>query len=399
MNGSVPILDPSRFAGPMHTDRLYADARAVIRYIAPSQPAYLFCESELQRSARRFQLGFPGMVSYAVKANPNARVIRSLADQGISHFDVASEGEIELVASLCPQATLHFNNPVKATHTIESAYQRYGVRSFALDELAEFNKIHQACNGDPDILYSVRFKLEHCNASYDFGSKFGCTPAMAVTLLKTITAAGGRPALTFHPGSQCTDPDMYTRYLQTAADIANEAGVELAQLNVGGGFPAPYTNAAAPAMEYFFEAIHSAARQYFRHPPLLMCEPGRAMVASCVSLLTRVIHVRDEGHTLFINDGVYGGLLEQSVVDLQLPVACWREGRKLLTPATAYQVFGPTCDPVDRLKGEIPLPAGIRCGDYLEFGLLGAYSSATSTAFNGFDSSAYVNVSNSFNAC
>ena len=148
MNGSVPILDRNRLAGLIRTDRLYADARAVIRHTGPSQPVYLFCEPELQRSARRFQLGFPGVVSYAVKANPNARVIRSLVDQGISHFDVASTGEIELVASLCPQATLHFNNPVKATHAIESAYHRYGVRSFALDEMAEFDKIHQACNSE-----------------------------------------------------------------------------------------------------------------------------------------------------------------------------------------------------------------------------------------------------------
>ena len=116
------------------------------------------------------------------------------------------------------------------------------------------------------------------------------------------------------------------------------------------------------------------------------------MVASSASLLARVIHVRDCEKSVFVNDGVYGGMQEQSLVDICLPVRAWRNGKVLSAPETDYQVFGPTCDPVDRLSKSTALPKGLRTGDYIEFGLLGAYGSATTTTFNGFSSCTYANV-------
>jgi ornithine decarboxylase len=371
-------------------------AGAVVGNLRPIEPAYLFSERCLARQARRFLTGFPGAVSYAVKANPEARVIRTLASCGIRHFDVASAGEVEAIATLCPAATLHFNNPIKPVEAIETAYRRYGVRSFALDEEAELKKIYGATDGDREIIYSVRFRLEHAGASYDFGSKFGTSPENAARLLRRIQGLGARPALTFHPGSQCTDPGMYTRYLEVAARIAAQAGVQLAQINVGGGFPEYYDNTRAPDLGAYFLAVKEVLTRLFPEPPRLMCEPGRAMVASAVSLLTRVIHVRDDGCTVFLNDGVYGGMQEQSIVDLRFPVRVWRDGRMLGGERVTWHVFGPTCDPVDRLSRDIALPDSLRSGDYVEFGLLGAYGSATATAFNGFRSAAYVSVARGF---
>jgi ornithine decarboxylase len=211
-------------------------------------------------------------------------------------------------------------------------------------------------------------------------------------MLRRIAGFGARAALIFHPGSQCTDPDVYFRYLQTAADVVRRAGVRVEQINVGGGFPEYYENTSAPALEQYFDAIERALSDCFEEAPLLMCEPGRAMVASSISLLTRVIHVRQDDGAVFLNDGVYGGMQEQALVDIRFPVRAWRQGQLLAGQRTCRHVFGPTCDPVDRLSGEISLPRGLQTGDYLEFGLLGAYGSATSTAFNGFRSSRYFNV-------
>lgn len=386
---AVPIKDYQWTPG-------YADAGEVTDRVRPREPAYLFNEGSLHNRARRFHCGFPGTVGYAVKANPEARVIKALAAGGVRHFDVASLGEIEVITAHQPDATLHFNNPVKAREDIETSYRRYGVRSFALDEDAELEKIRRATDDDRDVLYSVRFKLGHEGASYDFGSKFGCDPDRAVRLLQKISAFGARPALTFHPGSQCAEPRMYDRYLAAAARIAEAAGVPLTQINVGGGFPERYENTRVPELETYFDVIDRAVRRYFNKPPRLMCEPGRAMVAPSVSLLSCVIHVRDDGRTLFLNDGVYGGMQEQSLVDLRLPVKVWREGRQLGGCNVDYQAFGPTCDPVDRLSRKMTLPANIKAGDYVEFGLLGAYGSATSTSFNGFRSASYVNVHKGF---
>ena len=374
----------------------YPCAGVITRHLGPDEPAYLYCAANLQRRAERFQRGFPGIVSYAVKANPECRVLHTLSVQGLSHFDVASLGEVRAVRAINPAATLHFNNPIKAFDAIAAAHREHGVRSFALDEISELEKIRRATGGDPQVMFTVRFKLEHSSAAYDFGSKFGATPAKAARLLRAIAGSGARAALTFHPGSQCTDPAMYRRYLETAAAIERDAGVRAALINVGGGFPEYYENTEAPALETYFTAIRQAADDYFETPPLLMCEPGRGMVASAVSLLSQVIHVREEEHALFVNDGVYGGMQEQTLVDLRLPVRVWRDGEHLTGSAAHYRIFGPTCDPIDRLPGEIALPGAIRSGDYLEFGLLGAYGSATSTAFNGFSSGRYFNVARGF---
>jgi ornithine decarboxylase len=108
---------------------------------------------------------------------------------------------------------------------------------------------------------------------------------------------------------------------------------------------------------------------------------------------------------VFINDGVYGGLLEQiygkitdQSANLSLPVRAWRGPRKLAGPTRPAVVFGPTCDSVDRLPAPLRLPVDLRIGDYLEFGVLGAYGSATATEFNGFRSRHYVRVEKGFHA-
>lgn len=391
MAGNLSLL---RTGGEPET--VYRNAADVIRRARPAEPVYLFSEERLRARALRFQRGFPGAVGYAVKANPEERVIRVLVDQGIRHFDVASIGEVEALAASYPGVQLHFNNPVKPFEAIEAAWRRFGVRSFALDERAELAKIRQATGHDPAVTCSVRFKLPHEGACYDFGSKFGAAPDYAARLLAGVAALGARPALTFHPGSQCLDPSMYAKYLRTAAEIARAAGVEPVQINVGGGFPEQYGGADAPPLEHYFSAIESAARQFFRRPPPLVCEPGRGMAAVSVSLLARIIHVREDNRTVFLNDGVYGGMQEQALIDLDLPARVWRDGRLLRGRTRVCRLFGPTCDPTDRLRAEVPLPGPVQAGDYLEFGLLGAYASATATAFNGFRSTVYYSVEEGF---
>ena len=387
MNGRVATA----FNKP-ETVNFYQDAAQVTSKLKPRDPLYLFSPDALQARANRFLTHFPGTVSYAVKANPEARVLETLTATGLQNFDVASLDEVRRVLEYCPGSILHYNNPVKAEEAIAESYLDYGVRSFALDEISELEKIQRCTGGDPSVTYTVRFKLAHAGAAYDFGSKFGATEDYAVELLQAIENIGGSPALTFHPGSQCTDPQMYERYLEAASRILKRAGVKPTFINVGGGFPEHYQDTTIPALEEYFAVIESSMNKYFDSKIPLICEPGRGMVASSVSLLARVIHVRDCGKSVFVNDGVYGGMQEQSLVDICLPVRAWRDGKALSATATDYHVFGPTCDPVDRLPRSTALPKELRTGDYIEFGLLGAYGSATTTTFNGFSSCTYVNV-------
>ncbi len=371
----------------------YKNVQEVLQRLKPEQPVYLFNRDQLIQQALVFQSDFPGKVAYAVKANTRNRVLRTLIQQNIRDFDVASITEIKRLQAISTGLRLHFNNPVKPRAAIESAWYEYGVRSFALDDDNELRKIIRVCKYPERLLLSVRFKLPRHQAAYDFGAKFGATPAQAVRLLADIHAAGAKAALIFHPGSQCTDPNEYSRYIHTAAEIACAANVELAQINVGGGFPEYYANTIAEPRSHYFKVIGQSLDKAFKgSPPPVMCEPGRAMIAACISLLVQVIHVREGSRIAFINDGVYGGLQEQNLADLCLPTHAWRNARRVESDRVAYTIFGPTCDPSDRLPRTLVLPVDLQAGDYLEFGLAGAYGSATATMFNGFESQHYVNV-------
>ena len=227
---------------PLGTRAEFRDSRDVLQKLKPDDPVYLFNRDHLAKRAIDFQAQFPGLVSYAVKANARNRVLRTLIEQGIDNFDVASISEIRRLRALNSGVQIHFNNPVKSQAAVASACHEYGVRSFALDDAPELEKILEACTAPAQLMLSVRFKLDSHQAAFDFGSKFGATAEQAVGLLKAIDQAGAKVALTFHPGSQCTEPNEYRRYIIAAAEIASAAKVSLAQLNVGGGFPEYYAN-------------------------------------------------------------------------------------------------------------------------------------------------------------
>lgn len=174
-------------------------------------------------------------------------------------------------------------------------------------------------------------------------------------------------------------------YIHAAAAIAARAGVRIARLNVGGGFPSHRRVAAAPDLAAIFARIGAAAEAAFGPArPLLVCEPGRGMVAEAFTLAARVKAVRDDAH-VFLNDGTYGCLDELPVIGLIDRVEALAPSGARRTGAPRPRiVFGPTCDSVDRLPGELDLPGDIAEEDYVLLHGLGAYSVATGTRFNGY---------------
>ena len=382
-SGSELQAQPSDWTAP-HIGESRNTAE-LIEHRAPYDPVLCFSVENLRTQTRRFQREFPGHVTYAVKANHSGRVLTTLSGLGIETFDVASLQEMELVRSRAPNAQFHYHNPVKSRREISEAYNRFGVRQFAVDDEVELAKLLDICEPRETTL-AVRFRLEGTAAVHDFSTKFGATPPQAILLLKAASEAGFSCALTFHPGSQCYDPVAYTRHIHSAAEIARDADVELVSLNVGGGFPATYENDNLPGLEAYFTAISNAAEEAFGgSAPLLECEPGRALVASCMSLLVPVKHVRQEHRELFLQDGIYGTLMEFSQTSLR-PAVTWHRtgGGRIGEKTDTFEVYGPTCDPMDRLPGRYVLPADLQEGDYLEFASMGAYSIATATRFNGY---------------
>jgi ornithine decarboxylase len=364
----------------MRTSPLWPTPLSHLKRHKPDSVQLYFSPATLQATARRFQQGFPGLVTYAVKANASDEVLTNLTAAGLTTFDVASPREMYSVQAINPQAVLHYNNPVRSVEEVATAIAM-NVASYSVDSMSELSKLRHVPAGTE---ISVRLALPVRGAAYDFGSKFGVGPEAAVDLLKQVVAMGFAPAITFHPGTQCADPEAWAAYVTASADVAQAAGIRLARLNVGGGFAA-HRVGHAPDLEAIFARIRSATGACFgEDAPQLICEPGRAMVADAFTLATRVKALRPDG-SVFLNDGIYGGLSEArdiAMVDrirVITPTGATRHGAPV-----PHVAFGPTCDSVDRLPDPIALPADLAEGDYVLFSGMGAYSQATNTAFNGY---------------
>ncbi len=363
------------------TSEIWNSPSDYLRARAPDHPVHFFAPAALQAQATRFLKGFNGLVTYAVKANPEQAVLSNLLAAGVTAFDVASPNEIRLLRELAPHAALHYNNPVRSKSEIRFAHKT-GVKSYSVDGFREFSKIQDIVPAS-GVEISVRIKLPVSGAVYDFGSKFGATPEKVIELLRRVQAAGYIPSITFHPGTQCEDPQAWEAYITEAAAVARAAGVTIKRLNVGGGFPAK-TAQGVPNLEQFFALIDSAVSKEFSTRPALVCESGRAMVAESFTHATRVKSINDNGD-IFLNDGIYGGLSEFPVLDVRRsytvlpPLGDQRSKTNRLA-----QVFGPTCDSLDVLPNKLSLPADIADDDYVIFQNMGAYVKGVTTDFNGY---------------
>jgi ornithine decarboxylase len=362
---------------------IWTNPTEFLRAQQPENPVLFFAPQAAQAVARRFLDGFPGLVTYAVKSNPGEEMVENLIAAGIRGFDCASPFEIDLIRRLAPDAAIHYNNPVRSQAEIAHGVARK-VKSWSVDSHSELAKLIAAVPTEGCEI-SVRFKLPVAGAAYNFGAKFGATEDVAVELLKTVAAAGFIPSITFHAGTQCTDPNAWGSYIVEAAAIARKAGVRIARLNVGGGFPSFRAVGVPPQLEAIFALIDRVASEAFgADRPALVCEPGRALCGDAFTLAAKVKALRDGSH-VFLNDGLYGSLFELGQVGIIDRIEVMSpEGQRRSGPVLPRICFGPTCDSVDRLPGEMPFPADIAEGDYVIIHGMGAYSTVTNSRFNGF---------------
>ncbi|UYV36541.1 type III PLP-dependent enzyme [Rhodobacteraceae bacterium D3-12] len=365
----------------MYSHPSFTDPRPHLRRHQPDHGVMYFDPAVLQATAWRFQAGFDGLVTYAVKANAGAMVLENLSAAGIAAFDVASPREMELVRAAAPGAVLHYNNPVRSAREVAAGIAA-GVVSWSVDTVGELDKLGQPRFPGEEV--AVRLALPVAGSAYDFGAKFGCGPEEAVALLRRAAQRGFAPAMTFHPGTQCAEPEAWAAYIRECAAIAKTADVRLGRLNVGGGFAA-HRAGCAPDLEAIFERIATETRAAFgAGAPKLVCEPGRAMVAECFTLATRVKSLRADG-AVYLNDGIYGALSElRDIAPTDRVEVISPEGHSRAGTAQERVVFGPTCDSLDCLPGPVCLPQDLKEGDYVLFRGMGAYSLAIATAFNGY---------------
>jgi ornithine decarboxylase len=359
---------------------------AAIAKQRPAEPVTLLRPHAAHRAARFFVEKFPGRSLYAVKANPSPELLRVLWDAGVTHYDVASIGEVRLVQQTLPGATLCFMHPVKAEEAIAEAYFEHGVRTFSLDTVEELDKIVRATARDgvpaSDLNLLVRIRVSSDHAKLSLASKFGADPRDVSALLMATRQAADALGICFHVGSQAMTPAAYAEAMGRVRDAIVEAAVTVDIVDVGGGFPSSYPGMEPPPLETYFAVIHQAFEALpISYSAELWCEPGRALCAEYASVLVRVEKRR--GDELYINDGAYGALFDAAHIGWRYPVRLVRDEDSHVRPME-FSFYGPTCDDLDHMAGPFELPADVGPGDYIEVGMLGAYGCAMRTQFNGF---------------
>jgi ornithine decarboxylase len=352
----------------------------------PVQPVTLLRPHAARRAAQYFVERFPGRSLYAVKANPSPNLLQILWDSGVTHYDVASIGEVRLVHEVLPQATLCFMHPVKAEEAIAEAYFDHKVRTFSLDTLEELDKIVEATATDgvaaSDLNLLVRLRVSSDHSKLSLAAKFGADPTEIKALLFAARQAADALGICFHVGSQAMTPAAFSEAMGRVRDAIVEAAVTVDIVDVGGGFPSSYPGMEPPPLENYFSVIHAAFEALpISYSAELWCEPGRALCAEYASVLVRVEKRR--GDELYINDGAYGALFDAAHIGWCYPVRLVRDAPSNVRDMP-FSFYGPTCDDLDRMAGPFELPGDVGPGDYIEIGMLGAYGCVMRTSFNGF---------------
>ena len=355
----------------------------LVNNVRPVDPIYCIRKNSIKTACSWFKNNFPGNVIYAVKTNPNEKVIKYIFESGINQFDVASINEIKLIKKIYPEAKAYYMNTIKSREHIKEAYFKYKIRDFALDTKDELQKIIEATENAKDLTLYVRVSISNEHAEIDLSQKFGALPSEALGLLRLAKAHASKVGLSFHVGSQCMHPISYAKGIRDLGVIIKKTKILPDIINVGGGFPSIYPDLNPQPLEDYINEIKKAFNNLkLENKPKLMCEPGRVLVAESGAAIVRVVLRKKQ--KLYINDGTYGSMFDAGVPNFVLPTRMIPNGRMTSKKLTSYSLYGPTCDSIDYMKGPFILPNNLKEGDYIEVGQLGAYSLTFRTKFNGF---------------
>jgi len=369
----------------MTTERI----RNFLAEINPAGPCLVVDLDVIRENFHSYRRVLPDTeIYYAVKANPEPRILSLLSDLG-SAFDCASVQEIEmaLAAGATPDR-ISYGNTIKKERDIARAYQ-LGVQLFAVDALAEVDKIARAA---PGVRVFCRILCDSEGAEWPLSRKFGCEPKTAAAILEHARNVGLKPwGISFHVGSQQTNPGAWNAALLESSRIFSELrerGIDLHMVNLGGGFPTRYLR-DVPSDESYGTAIIDALHRHFGNQiPETIIEPGRGMVASAGTIKAEVVLVsrkcnEESIRWVYLDIGKFSGLAETIDEAIRYPIRTPHDG-EALAPCI---IAGPTCDSADILYEKTPyeLPLSLRDGDEVFIEGTGAYTTTySSVGFNGF---------------
>jgi ornithine decarboxylase len=342
-------------------------------------PLLVVSQSILLQQFHLLQSYLPGVdFYYAIKAFPHPEIIRLLAEAGC-HFDVASEGEIDLLKPLqvSGRRTIH-THPIKKDKDIRAAL-RGGSTTFVVDNIDELKKLipYRSRTG---VLLRVSFRSD--SATVDLSRKFGCAPDQVLDMVVQAQALGVHiRGLSFHVGSQCANSAMHVSAIEQCAELIAECNQKqinpLNVLDIGGGFPVNYSGDDID-MDAFFNPIGEALAQ-LPDGINVIAEPGRFLVAPAVTGIASISGKARRGdyQWYYLDDGIYGSYSGQLFDHVTYPLQILNSHEDCRPSILA----GPTCDSIDIIAEDIDLPEMAE-GDLVIGHMMGAYTHATATRFN-----------------
>ena len=341
---------------------------------------FLIVDTAIVRGkVRRFRAAMPReRPHYAVKANPDRRVLKVLAQEGAG-FEIASTAELDLLAGLgVPAAEVFYSNPVKSRDSIAYAAAK-GVEWFVVDSLDELRRVHEI---KPDARLYLRIATPNIGSDWPLSGKFGAGAADAREIIALAARLGADLAgLTFHVGSQCRNPENWRVALEKSRalfDVMMKAGLRPRLLNIGGGYPVRHVK-PIPSIETIGEVVNEGLKA-FPDEIQVIAEPGRYLVSDAGYFVCRVLGTATRAGKRWMHwdAGLFGGVIESSE-GLKYRVRTDRAG-----PDVPWTVAGPTCDSVDIVMRDEPLPSDLQEGDFVYIKNAGAYTTAYASQFNGF---------------
>jgi diaminopimelate decarboxylase len=361
---------------------------------AVGTPFYCYSSATIERHYRVFEQAFAGLdatVCYAMKANSNQAVIRTLARLGAG-MDIVSEGELRRArAAGVPAERITFSGVGKTDQEIALAL-REGIFCFNVEsepELEAISRIAQSMGAvarvalrvNPDVDARTHAKISTGKAE----NKFGVPIVQAREIYRRARALPGVEVsgVDMHIGSQITDLAPFENAFLLLAELVRDLradGHDIDHVDLGGGLGIPYRAGEDPE-SYHPDRYADVVRRCVADLECgIVLEPGRLIVGNAGILVTRVIYVkRGENKTFAIVDAAMNDLIRPTLYEAHHEIAPVNldESR----PREIVDVVGPVCETGDYLALDRNMPAPA-AGDLLAIMSAGAYGAVQAGTYN-----------------
>ncbi len=356
-------------------------------------PFYCYSRATLERHFKVFDEALAGLdhtICYAVKANGNLAVVKTLARLGAG-ADVVSGGELtRALTAGVPAEKIVFSGVGKTreemAQALDAGIYQLNVESepelVALSEVAASKGMtaHVAIRINPDVDAKTHAKITTGRAENKFGIDWDRAPDIYAKArdLPGVEAQG----IAVHIGSQLTDLEPYRRAYERLRDVAldlRSRGHDIRRLDLGGGLGIPYDDEQAPPPADYGAVVKEIVGPLGCH---ITVEPGRLIAGNAGVLVTRVLFAKDGSTRRFvIVDAAMNDLIRPALYDAYhaiVPVAEPSQDSERHT----VDVVGPICETGDTFAVQRHLPA-VKPGDLLAIRSAGAYGAVMASTYNG----------------